>query len=292
VGTLIRHGAETIFYSGDVNFEDQTVMRAASFPEQPLDTLIIETTRGDAVTPPGFTRETEEQRFGDAINEVLAGGGCVFIPVFALGKTQELLSMFQEFFRRRRVPEVPIYIGGLSTKLTEVFDRLTPKNGRHSGQPLLDAHELFTLAGTEAAGTKLRGRRIYALSSGMMTEQTLSNRLARQILSGPENALFTVGYADPDSPAGKLMQTPNGGEFQLSSDAPAQAVRCRRETFSFSGHASRESVVAFIKKVAPKNVILVHGDEPALGWFRETLARELPRTRLIIPEPGVTIEVG
>ena len=56
VGTMIRSGERSIFYTGDVNFEDQTVMRAAQFPEGPIETLIVETTRGDHATPPGFHR--------------------------------------------------------------------------------------------------------------------------------------------------------------------------------------------------------------------------------------------
>lgn len=285
-GTMIRSGEHSIFYTGDVNFDDQTVMRAAHFPEEPVETLIVETTRGDHQTLPGFSRQGEEERFAEAIHETLGRGGCVFIPVFALGKTQEVLTMLLSFIDRRLIPEVPIYIGGLSTKLTEITDRLT--QGERS---LLQRKGIFTLSGPDAFATKLRPGRIYALSSGMMTEQTPSNRLARQILSDPKHALFFVGYADPDSPAGRLLETPPDELVQLSPDAERQALRCRMEQFSFSGHSTREGILAYINRVRPKNVFLVHGDAPALAWFREAVQRDLPGTRVIVPEPGVPIEV-
>src|SRR5687767_12485607 len=43
-GTLIRAHGRTIFYTGDVQFEDQTVMQAARFPKERIDVLIMETT--------------------------------------------------------------------------------------------------------------------------------------------------------------------------------------------------------------------------------------------------------
>ncbi|MEI9894114.1 MAG: hypothetical protein WDN28_09560 [Chthoniobacter sp.] len=50
----------------------------------------------------------------------------------------------------------------------------------------------------------------------MMTEKTLSNVYARQVISNPEHALFFVGYADPASPAGRLRLAPPGAIVQLS----------------------------------------------------------------------------
>ena len=47
-----------------------------------------------------------------------------------------------------------------------------------------------------------------------------------------------------------------------------QPLRCQVEQFQFSAHASRESIVDYIKKVAPKKMVLVHGDVPAVEWIR------------------------
>ena len=65
--------------------------------------LIIETTRGDSPLPEGFTRAAEEQRFAEAIERAFARGGCVLIPVFALGKTQEVLAMLYKFKRAKMI---------------------------------------------------------------------------------------------------------------------------------------------------------------------------------------------
>ncbi|HEY2343859.1 MAG TPA: MBL fold metallo-hydrolase, partial [Chthoniobacteraceae bacterium] len=291
-GVLIEAGGKRIFYTGDVNFEDQTVMQGARFPQEPVDVLIVETTRGDHATPADFKREEEEARFAAALRQVLERGGSAFIPLFALGKTQEMLAMFHEFQRKGLLGSPPIYIGGLSTKLTEIHDRLAGRTPRlKSHLQLLDAQGLFTLAGPEAMATKLRGGRIYALSSGMMTEKTPSNVLARQILSNPEHALLFVGYADPESPAGRVQATAQGQEVQLSPDAPPQRLLCTVDQFSFSGHGTRESIREYIKEVRPKTVVLVHGDPPAVRWFQESLQADLPNSRIISPAPGEAIDL-
>ena len=292
VGTLIRAEGRTIFYTGDVQFDDQTVMQGASFPEGELDVLIIETTRGDRATPEGFTRAGEERRFADAIKAAFDRGAGILIPLFALGKTQEALAMFYEFRRRGLLPLCPIYIGGLGTKLTEIYDKLAHQTPRQRANlDLLNDLAPFTMAGKAADATPLKGERIYALSSGMMTEKTLSNSFARQVLSDPGHALFFVGYADPESPAGRIRAAKPGDVVQLSPEYPPQPLNCQVEQFNFSAHASRESIRAYVNKLRPKKIILVHGDTPAIEWFRATLAADLPGSEILTPTPGVPLEL-
>jgi Cft2 family RNA processing exonuclease len=292
VGTLIRAEGRTIFYTGDVQFDDQTISQAARFPEEPLDVLIIETTRGDRATPEGFTRAGEEQRLADAIKAAFDRDAGILIPLFALGKTQEMLGMIFEFRRKGLLGHGPVYIGGLGTKLTEIYDKLAHQTPRlkHNLQ-LLDAVAPFTMAGKAAEQTPLKGRRIYALSSGMMTEKTLSNVFARKFLSDPAHALFFVGYADPASPAGRIRSASPGDTVQVSPEFPPQKLLCPIEQFNFSAHASRETLRAYVNKVRPKKVILVHGDRPAIEWFRSTLQADLPGSEIITPTPGAAIEL-
>ncbi len=293
VGTLIRAEGRTIFYAGDVQFDDQTVMQAARFPEEPLDVLIMETTRGDRARPGGFTRANEELRFATAIKAAFDRGGAVFTPVFALGKTQELLAMFFEFRRRGLLPVCPIYIGGLSTKLTEIHDRLAHHAPRQRHDlHLLDAVAPFTMAGKTADSTPVKPGRIYALSSGMMTEKTLSNSFARHFVSDRNATILFVGYADPESPAGILRATKPGGIVQLNPSLPPQPLLCHTDVFNFSAHASRESIRDFVNKTRPKKVILVHGDAPAVEWFHSTLAADLPESEILTPTPGVALALS
>ena len=291
-GILLRAEGRTIFYTGDVNFDDQTLTKAAIFPESRVDVLIIETTRGDHPLPEGFTRRAEETRFAQALDRAFARGGCVLIPVFALGKTQEVLAMLYKFKREQLLDDVPIYIGGLSSKMTEIYDRRANMNRRMLPRlQLLQEVAPFILNSKSIHGSPARPGRIYALSSGMMTPKTLSNIFARRLVENPQHSIFFVGYADPESPAGLLKTARPGNPVSLDPDEPEQSLRCQIEQFQFSAHASRESIVRYARRLAPKKILLVHGDAVAVEWTRAQLAAELPTSDVIVPPPGVELEL-
>jgi Cft2 family RNA processing exonuclease len=292
VGVLFRAEGKRIFYTGDVNFSDQSLVRRAAFPEEPLDVLIIETTRGDRAADPKFSRLQEEDRFLAAILKAFEGGGSVLVPVFALGKTQEVLTMLHRFRMNGALLNTPIYIGGLSTKVTIVHDQLSASTARlHPGLQLLPTVAPQVLNGREGPSTKIQTNGLYILSSGMMTEKTLSNRLAARFVGDRRQSIFFVGYADPDSPAGRLKAAKRGEVIQLEDDLPKQSVDCSIDEFNFSGHADRESLLRYIQKTKPKSLVLVHGDPLSRQWFAEEVKATLPETRVIVPEPGQSYDI-
>lgn len=293
VGTLIRAEGRKIFYTGDVNFDDQTISSAARFPEEPLDVLIVETTRGDHETPPGFTRAKEELRLAGALHQAFERGGAVLIPVFALGKTQELLAMLINMQRQGLMPAgLPVYIGGLSAKLTEIYDKLAGQWPRqYAGMHLMDGAAPFVVNGRDIVELPTKRGRIYALTSGMMSEHTLSNIFASRMLSEPVQSLFFIGYADPASPGGRIRDAVAGSSVKLDEDQPAQPLRCNVDIFNFSAHASRESIRAWVNRVTPKKIILVHGEPSAIEWFRQAFQTDLPGSEVILPAPGEPLEL-
>jgi Cft2 family RNA processing exonuclease len=125
----------------------------------------------------------------------------------------------------------------------------------------------------------------------MMTEKTLSHTFAQRILSSPEHSLFFVGYADPESPAGRIRSAAPGAAFALDREDGPKPIRCTVEQFSFSGHASRETIVNYVRDLEPKKVLLVHGDPPAVAWVQESLKSALPRSEIVLPVPGEGLEL-
>jgi Cft2 family RNA processing exonuclease len=291
-GVMLRAEGQTVFYSGDVNFEDQTIMKAAVFPEEKTDVLIMECTRGDHAKPEGWTRTGEERRLAEALGTAFERDAGVLIPVFALGKTQEVLAMLHKFRRQRLLPEFPIYIGGLSSKFTDIYDRHTHATRRQLPRlQLMREVAPFILNDETVRATPLRGGRVYVLSSGMMIPKTLSNVFARRIIENPQHSIFFVGYANPESPAGLLRDAGKAGEVALDPDKPPQRIRCNIEQFQFSAHAPRESLIDYARKISPKKILLVHGDPPAVEWMRATLSKEVPAAEVIAPTPGVELDL-
>lgn len=282
-----------VLYTGDINLYDQSLMRGAQLPTESIDTVIIECTRGATPTPPQYTtRENEEIRFAEAVREVFARGGSVLVPVFALGKTQELLTMLHTLRNKELLPDFPLYIGGLSTKLSEIHDRLSSASVRqHPRLDLMETLAPFTLSGRDIRRLPIRPGRMYALSSGMMTEHTLSNLVAPLFLPNPAHGIFFIGYTDPESPAGRLRSTAPGQPFMAAPDTEPEMVRCPVRDFGFSAHSDRDSILAYLEKTAPRQILLVHGDPEASHWFETQLRTRLPGTSVLTPAPGVTLDL-
>jgi Cft2 family RNA processing exonuclease len=293
VGVRIEHGDKTFFYTGDVHFEDQTMTRGADFPVEKFDTMVIETTRGDHERSADYTRAAEQRRLGEAINRTLERGGAVLIPVFAFGKTQELLLMLRELIDDDIIPPVPVHIGGLSTKMTQIADRFSHHAGRnHRGFRLLEEFPSLRILPRGHREPEFHPGTIYALSSGMMSEHTVSHRFARRILSSAAHSLIFVGYADKDSLAGRILAAGKGGRVAISADSTHESeIKCDIERFDFSGHAPRDQIIDYTVSCDPTNVILVHGDGAARAWFKSELERRLPKAQIHIPSPGEVIDL-
>jgi Cft2 family RNA processing exonuclease len=291
-GVMISAEGKTFFYTGDVNFEDQTIQTGARFPEKEVDVLLMETTRGDAPMAAGFTRLKEEERFASTVASALKEGASITIPVFALGKTQEIMALLWKMQRARIIPPTPLYVGGLSSKITAIYDAMAGQVPRNLPQlRLMESLTPYIAGGEEIQSLNPRKRAIYALSSGMMTEHTLSNIFARKVLPDPSQYLFFVGYSDPNSPAGAVRRAQPCSDVQLTEVGAPVSFRCHREEFTFSAHSRRDELLAYALKVKPKTILLVHGDDPAIAWFRRELEAALPSSEILAPPPGLPIEI-
>jgi predicted metal-dependent RNase len=289
VGVTIEGAGKRVMYTGDINFEHSTLQKGALFPEEPVDALIVETTRGAQQRALDYDRTTEENFFADAIAKVIERKGSVLIPVFAMGKTQEILGMLHRFKSEGLIPNhTPVYIGGLSTKMTHVYDRYSEVSRRHlPGFRFLKDMEIMGSDKKRKGPIPFGSGCIYALSSGMMSENTVSNNFARQgVLENKKHGLFFVGYADPETPGGRIRLAKPGDSVLLDPAHPSVKLRCEMRIFDFSGHSTREAIADYIVKVRPKKCFLVHGDDDAVAWFHSEIQQRLPDTQVIVPIPG------
>jgi len=293
VGVSFKHENHTVFYTGDVHFEDQTLVKKAEFPTEGIDTLILESTRGAAERDPAYSRKAEQARLGEVIQETINRGGAVLVPVFAFGKTQEVVLMLKELMDAETLDSVTVHIGGLSSKMTAISDDHSDCAERfHQKFKIMNEFPNLEVMKRGKGLPDFHQGHIYALSSGMMTEKTVSNKFAKQILRDERNTLIFVGYADPDSPGGKIKQAAPGDTVLLDEATEKYCpVNCQVEEFDFSGHATRDQLVDYAVAVNPKKVLLVHGDMPAKQWLQEQLKTRLPETEVLIPEAGEAIDL-
>jgi Cft2 family RNA processing exonuclease len=291
-GIRVRGKSQTLFFTGDVCFHDQTIQRAARFTDVQADVLIMETTRGDRVARPGFTREGEIDRLTEAILRVLSRRGCVLMPTFALGRTQEILALLAKLMETGRIPRQPIYIGGLGRVFTEIYDQKAHMaNRQHPDLKLTRDLQLVVLEKDQLSSMKLTGGRLFVLTAGMLTECTPAHDLALRMIGDERQAIFFVGYADPGTPGGRLKACKPGETFVFSATAGEVTRHCEIDDFDLTAHASRESLLDFVGQVSPRTVLLGHGDLAARQWFEEQIRERHPKIKIIQPAPGLSVEV-
>ena len=286
-GILIRGKKETLFYTGDVCFHDQTILRAARFEDVKADVLIMETTRGNRDVPKDFTREKEIERLVTAIHAGQKKKGCVLIPSFALGRTQEMLALLALLMREGKLKAQPIFIGGLGRVFTEIYDLEAHRTHRqHTNLQLHEALQLIVLEKGRAEKMKLSGGKIFVITAGMMSENTAAHDLAARMIGDERQSIFFVGYADPDSPAGHLKAAKRGETFVFSPSAGRVTKNCDMQDFDLTAHANRGDLLEFVGQVSPRAVLLGHGDENARAWFEEQIRSRWPKIKVIQPQPG------
>lgn len=291
-GVMLRGQKETLFYTGDVCFHDQTILRAARFSDVKADVLIMETTRGNRAVPKGVTRATEIERLTAAIINAFKRKGCVMIPSFALGRTQEILALLALLMREGKLKPQPIYIGGLGRVFTEIYDLEAHRAHRqHTSLQLHEALKLIVLDAGQVQKMKLSGGRIFVITSGMMSENTAAHDLAVRMVGDERQSIFFVGYADPSTPGGRLKAAKPGETFVFSPGAGQLTHKCDVQEFDLTAHANREELLDFVDQVSPRAVLLGHGDDDSRQWFEEQIRTRHPKIKIIQPQPGKSVTV-
>jgi Cft2 family RNA processing exonuclease len=291
-GVELHHKHRQIFITGDVLFEDQRTLPGAKFPAGRFDTLIMETTRGNTERPVGKGRGAEVARLMASINETIQRGGSFLIPVFALGRMQEILAVVHDARKFGRLVDCPIYGSGLGLDLADYFDEITRKTRQlNFTRSVIKELKLRPLPRQLKPGEDPKQNALYIVSSGMLVERTPSYTLASGLAGHALNTIGFVGYCDPDTPGGALLASKPGDNFLFKAANVKTKLKAHVERFELSGHADRDELLQFAMQTAARAVVLTHGDPPARAWFAQQLAEKMPQAKVLDPVPGKSYQV-
>ena len=285
-----------VFYTSDTNMHPQTIIRGGEYPDR-TDVLILETTHGAEAAPEQTSRPEERARFRETLAEVLARGGTALIPVFVMGRAQEILVLLGQLKREGAIPmDVPIYTAGSMRAIAEIYDdtrTTTPRVNPDDQVFGVEQHRVPYKA--EAKREILDGPGIMVVSSGMMFEPTLSNVLARRMVENEEDGVLLVGHPADGTPARRLLDAARadgpGAPVMLADGHGPQPVHCTVERFRFSGHSDRQDLLSIVERLAPEQVLLVHGDPEARAWMAEHIEADHPEMAVHRPDWGSVLEV-
>lgn len=269
---LIEHKEQKTFYTGDINLSDQTIMIKADLHSiNKINNLILETTYGATDSNKLGSWQSELKRFAKAVNSILHKGGSILIPVFALGKTQELLASIFELMQKKLLTETNIYSGGISRDISKVYDANRYLTRRKNSDLELKEIPQINLLDIDDYNIFKKNPGIVLASSGMMLQGTTSFKLLNYWMHQENFAIYGVGYMDPQTPGFKIMNANKGDKILLSEFGEPQEIKCSIDRFYFPSHARREDLLNIVKLLKPDNVLLVHGEDEAKNWVGHKL---------------------
>jgi len=279
-GILLTFNGRKIFFTGDINLSSQTLLSGANLPSEKVDILITETTYGATDSSVIHIWEKEVERFSSSINKVINNGGSVLIPVFALGKLQEMLSTIWLQMQKNKITNIDIYTGGIGNKINRIYDYNRYVVKRNEKELMLSDIPQKNLNELKDYDELFKFPCIVLASSGMIVESTNSFMLAKRWLHKKDSAIFTVGYMDPSTPGSIISSARKGDKIHLTERDRKVEVKCEIKNFRFSAHSKREELVSLVKKLNPDKIVLIHGDKEAINWMGASILKQYPGNKV------------
>lgn len=291
---LVEIAGLKILFTGDYSREDDRHLVSAEVPKNvKIDVLITESTYGIASHIPRVEREIALMK---SITGILNRGGRVLMPVFALGRAQELLLILDEYWARHpELQKIPIYyasnlarrcmqvyqtyIGAMNDNIKRMFrERMAEAEESRdvgNGGPW-DFRFIRSLKNLDRFDDV--GGCVVLASPGML-QNGVSRELLERWAPSDRNGVVITGYSVEGTMAKQIMNEPesipaimgNRGAGALArgrgpggigeAERPMIPRRCSVAEFSFAAHVDGQENREFIEEVAAPVVVRGSGTD-------------------------------
>jgi len=263
----IGEGLHNLVYTGDLKFGDTRLLEAADYEFPRVETLILESTYGGRYDQQPHRRDAE-QLLINTIKETVEKRGKVLIPVFSVGRSQEVMMVLENAYRFNEL-DVPVFLDGMIWEATAIHTSYPEYLKSHLKHRIFNGHNPFLVDTFEKVDPKKRQDIIESkdscvilATSGMMTGGP-SVEYFKNLVEDPNNTLAFVGYQSEGS-LGRRIQS-GLTEYVINDDGKAKAlkVNMRIQTIDgFSGHVDRRQLLGYAKKIypRPKRILVNHGE--------------------------------
>lgn len=256
--------------------------------------LVIESVYGDR-THEG--REERRARLASVINQSVAEGGTLIIPLFSLEKTQLILHELNHLLERGEIPRVPVFFDSpLGRAVTDVYRTLPQYLSREAREEFARGDDPFqfpkltvTVSVNDARRIyEARGSKIIIAGSGMSTGGRILTHEARY-LPDPQATILFVGY----QAAGSLGRAIQEGVKTITIGRKRLSVRARVETVTgYSSHMDSPNLLQFVEGSAEtlQKVFVVMG-EPRASFFLAQRIHDYLGVDAVVPGEGERFEL-
>jgi predicted metal-dependent RNase len=277
LGSSIAHfhvgdGLYNIAFTGDFKYEKTRLFDPAETEFPRIETVVMEATYGGSkdIQP---QRKDAERHLQQMAKETLDNGGCLLIPTFAVGRSQEVMIVLEEAIRRELINDVPVYLDGMIYEATaihtthpEYLNNELRNQIFHKGMNPFLAKCFVQVDSKEKRQQIIDDRKpcIILATSGMLNGGPVMEYL-RTLGAEEKNTMVFVGY-QAEGTLGRRIQKgwkeipmhAAGGKTEMVK------VNMHIETVDgFSGHSDRIQLMEYVRRLRPRaeHIITQHGDE-------------------------------
>uniref|UniRef100_A0A5K3FNG9 Integrator complex subunit 11 n=1 Tax=Mesocestoides corti TaxID=53468 RepID=A0A5K3FNG9_MESCO len=271
LGAAIFHvkvGDSSFLYTGDYNMTPDRHLGSAWVPRCRPDLLITETTYATTIRD---SKRAREREFLEKVHSRLDAGGKVLIPVFALGRAQELCILLETYWERMSL-SFPIYFSaGMAEKATEYYKLFISWTSQKIKETFVERNmfdfkhiRLLTPDVVDQPGPMV----VFATPGMLHAGQSL--HIFRKWAPDPNNMVIIPGYCVAGTIGYKILN----GAKRLEFDKQTLEVCMRVEYLSFSAHADARGIMQLISQCRPGHVLLVHGEPSKMEFLKGRIESE------------------
>lgn len=270
----------SILFSGDIGRPNDILMKAPSSIKQ-ADYLVLESTYGnrlhDHIDPKiGLTK---------IINQTVKRKGVVVIPVFAVGRAQELLYYIHLLKSSGAIAQdIPVYLNSpMAVDATAIFNHYPTEHRLSPEQSHALCHTAHIVNGVEESKrlNGAKGPMIILSASGMATGGRVVHHL-KAFAPNPNNTILFVGFQAAGTRGAAMLD----GIEQIKIHGEYVPVRANIEFIpNLSAHADFSEIIDWLGgfEIPPKRTFITHGEPVAADSMRHHIEEKL-HWNVVVPD--------
>ncbi|EDV23926.1 uncharacterized protein TRIADDRAFT_57642 [Trichoplax adhaerens] len=282
---LVKVGCESVLYTGDYNMTPDRHLGAAWIDKCRPNLLITESTYATTIRD---SKRCRERDFLTKVHECVERGGKVLIPVFALGRAQELCILLETYWDRMNL-KVPIYFStGLTEKANHYYKLFITWTNQKIRRTFVQ-HNMFEFKHIKPFDRALidNPNPMVVFATPGMLHGGLSLQIFKKWAPDDKNMVILPGYCVAGTVGNKILSGQRTVELENKQIID---VKLAVEYMSFSAHADAKGIMQLIKHAEPENVMLVHGEASKMNFLMQKIEQEIG-TPCYMPKNGETVKI-
>lgn len=281
----IKVGNQSVVYTGDYNMTPDRHLGSAWIDKCQPDLLISESTYATTIRD---SKRCRERDFLKKVHDAIDKGGKVLIPVFALGRAQELCILLETYWDRMNL-KVPIYFSvGLTEKATNYYKLFITWTNQKIKNTFVQRNmfEFQHIKPFDRVYIDMPGPMVVFATPGML-HGGLSLQIFKKWCGNENNMVIMPGYCVSGTIGWKIL---NGHRKIELENRQTIEVKMTVQYMSFSAHADAKGIMQLIRQCQPKHIVLVHGEAVKMEFLMKKIEQEFG-VKCYMPANGETVSI-